>query len=102
MYDEHKHVHHLLRGLSSYMCAAAAIHVSAAALLVAGAGSARSSEDDGQEDVLEGEMAGGYSAAYAKLANASVPERPVLAEIADPKQFAESRLASFISRMGSS
>lgn len=67
-----------------------------------GVGSARSSEDDGQEDVLEGEGAGGYSAAYAKLANASMPERPVLAEIADPKQFAESRLASFISRMGSS
>lgn len=67
-----------------------------------GVGSARSSEDDGQEDVLEGEGAAGYSAAYAKLANASMPERPVLAEIADPKQFAESRLASFISRMGSS
>lgn len=47
--------------------------------------------------MLEGDGAGGYSAAYAKLANASVPERPVLAEIADPKQFAESRLASFMS-----
>jgi hypothetical protein len=48
------------------------------------------------------DVPGGYSAAYAKLANASVPERPVLAEIADPKQFAERSLASFISRMGSS
>lgn len=68
-----------------------------------GAGSARSSEDDGQEDIIDAADApGGYSAAYAKLANASVPERPVLAEIADPKQFAESSLASFISRMGSS
>jgi exportin-2 (importin alpha re-exporter) len=73
------------------------------ALLVSGAGSARSSEDDGQEEILDAaDVPGGYSAAYAKLANASMPERPVLAEIADPKQFAESRLASFISRMGSS
>lgn len=68
-----------------------------------GAGTARSSEDDGQEDILDAaDVPGGYSAAYAKLANASMPERPVLAEIADPKQFAETRLASFISRMGSS
>lgn len=52
--------------------------------------------------MLDLEAAGGYSAAYAKLANASIPERPVLAEIADPKQFAESSLASFMSRMGSS
>jgi hypothetical protein len=29
-----------------------------------------------------------------------VPERPVLAEIADPKQFAESSLASFLNRVG--
>lgn len=71
--------------------------------LAAGAGTARSSEDDEQEEVLDAADApGGYSAAYAKLANASVPERPVLAEIADPKQFAERSLASFISRMGSS
>jgi exportin-2 (importin alpha re-exporter) len=44
----------------------------------------------------------GYSAAYAKLANASMPERPVLGEIADPKQFAESRLASFMQRVSNS
>ena len=41
----------------------------------------------------------GYTAAYAKLANAAAPERPVLAEIADPKQFAESSLARFMSNM---
>ena len=35
----------------------------------------------------------GYSASFAKLANASRPDRPVLAEIADPKQYLESSLA---------
>jgi exportin-2 (importin alpha re-exporter) len=56
--------------------------------------------DEDQEDALE-ELAGaGYTAAYAKLANAYMPDRPVLSEIADPKQFAESSLASFMSRMG--
>ncbi|GAX80072.1 hypothetical protein CEUSTIGMA_g7510.t1 [Chlamydomonas eustigma] len=35
----------------------------------------------------------GYSTAYAKLANAARPERPVLAEIPDPKQYLESSLA---------
>lgn len=68
----------------------------------AGAGTARSSEDDGQEDIIDAADApGGYSAAYAKLANASMPERPVLSEIPDPKQFAERELAKFMSRMGS-
>lgn len=35
----------------------------------------------------------GYSAAYAKLANAAKVERPVLAEIADPKQYVQQALA---------
>ncbi|KAF8072350.1 hypothetical protein HT031_000009 [Scenedesmus sp. PABB004] len=56
-------------------------------------------QEDAGDDGLD-ELGGGYSAAYARLANASVPERPVLTEIADPKQFAESRLASFMTRMG--
>ncbi len=34
-----------------------------------------------------------YSAAYAKLANASRSERPALVEIADPKQYLETALA---------
>ncbi|WIA07912.1 hypothetical protein OEZ85_007391 [Tetradesmus obliquus] len=57
-------------------------------------------EEDGGEEGLE--FGAGYSAAYAKLANASMPERPVLSEIADPKQFAESRLASFMQRVSGS
>eukprot|EP00878_Enallax_costatus_P016271 GHUV01017068.1.p1 GENE.GHUV01017068.1~~GHUV01017068.1.p1 ORF type:complete len:703 (+),score=205.92 GHUV01017068.1:410-2518(+) len=57
-------------------------------------------EADGQEDGLDDVAGAGYTAAYAKLANASVPDRPVLAEIADPRQFAESSLASFMSRVG--
>ncbi|PNH01279.1 hypothetical protein TSOC_012848, partial [Tetrabaena socialis] len=35
----------------------------------------------------------GYSAAYARLANASKVERPVLAEIPDPKQYVQEALA---------
>lgn len=45
------------------------------------------------DDGLDMEEMQGYSAAYAKLANASKAERPVLAEIADPKQYLESSLA---------
>lgn len=66
------------------------------------AGTEAAADSDEQDDALD-EMAGaGYTAAYAKLANASLPERPVLAEIADPRQFAESSLASFMSKMGRS
>lgn len=57
-------------------------------------------EADGQEEVLDDVAGAGYTAAYAKLANASMPDRPVLAEIPDPRQFAESSLASFMSRVG--
>lgn len=60
---------------------------------------ASTGEEDGQEDALDELANAGYTAAYAKLANASMPERPVLSEIADPKQFAESRLASFLHRV---
>lgn len=35
----------------------------------------------------------GYSAAYARLANAAKQNRPVLAEIADPKQYLDASLA---------
>ncbi|KIY92319.1 hypothetical protein MNEG_15643 [Monoraphidium neglectum] len=42
----------------------------------------------------------GYAAAYAKLANACGPERPVLADIADPGQYAASSVASFVQRGG--
>jgi hypothetical protein len=35
----------------------------------------------------------GYVAAYAQLANAARPARPVLSEIADPKQFLDASLA---------
>ncbi|KAG1661631.1 hypothetical protein FOA52_002861 [Chlamydomonas sp. UWO 241] len=47
--------------------------------------------DEGLDEEMQG-----YSAAYAKLANASKAERPVLAEITDPKQYLEASLA----RMG--
>jgi exportin-2 (importin alpha re-exporter) len=47
--------------------------------------------DEGFDEEMQG-----YSAAYAKLANASKTERPVLAEITDPKQYLEASLA----RMG--
>lgn len=43
----------------------------------------------------------GYSAAYAKLANASRPERPVLAEITDPRQYLETSLARLCGGSGS-
>jgi len=57
--------------------------------------------DDGflDEDQLPGGVS--YSAAYAKLANASAPERPVLQDITDPQQYATSSLASFLQRVGS-
>ena len=44
--------------------------------------------DEGELEDMQG-----YSAAYAKLANASRPERPVLAEIQDPMQYLETSLA---------
>jgi exportin-2 (importin alpha re-exporter) len=44
-------------------------------------------EGDGQEEF------GGYSAAYAKLANASKAEQPVLPEIPDVKAYVQSALA---------
>lgn len=47
----------------------------------------------GQEDEEEFEESQGYSAAYAKLANASKPERQVLAEIQDPRVYFESSMA---------
>eukprot|EP00798_Chlamydomonas_sp_ICE-L_P012709 gene12709-15951_t len=52
----------------------------------------------GQDEEEElGGGAGGYSAAYAKLANASKPDRPVLVEIANPKQYMETSLAQLYS-----
>lgn len=55
-----------------------------------GGGSGGDGEDGGVEELEEMQ---GYSAAYAKLANASRAERPVLAEIPDPKQYLEASLA---------
>lgn len=46
-----------------------------------------------QEVEVEPEFEEGYSAAYARLANASRPERPVLAEIVDPKQYLQDTLS---------
>jgi hypothetical protein len=65
-------------------------------------GGALASLDDGflDEDQLPGGGAG-YAAAYAKLANAAAPERPVLADIPDTSQYAASSLASFLQRVGS-
>jgi hypothetical protein len=63
-----------------------------------GGGSGGPDADGGDDGIVEGLP--GYAAAYAKLANAAPPERPVLAEIADPRQFAEERLARFISSVG--
>ncbi|KAG2501736.1 hypothetical protein HYH03_000236 [Edaphochlamys debaryana] len=59
--------------------------------LSGGAGGAGSGQQEDEEPDFE-EMQG-YSAAYAKLANASKVERPVLAEIPDPKQYVEQALA---------
>jgi len=55
----------------------------------------KSSQDGAaqEDEELGAEEEQGYSAAYAKLANAARAERPVLAEIADPKQYLESSLA---------
>ena len=47
----------------------------------------------GMGDEGEMEEVQGYSAAYAKLANASRPDRPVLVEIQDPMQYLETSLA---------
>lgn len=55
----------------------------------AGAGGAGGQEEE-EPDFEEMQ---GYSAAYAKLANAAKVERPVLAEIADPKQYVQQALA---------
>lgn len=55
-----------------------------------GDNSALGASDDGVGELEEMQ---GYSAAFAKLANASRPDRPVLVEIADPKQYLESSLA---------
>jgi exportin-2 (importin alpha re-exporter) len=51
--------------------------------------------ESGLSEELTGELEElqGYSTAYAKLANAARLERPVLAEIPDPKQYLESSLA---------
>lgn len=54
-------------------------------------------EDDGEDELEELQ---GYSAAYAKLANATRVERPVLAEIADPKQYLEASLAQVMAQRG--
>ena len=68
---------------------------------VAGGGGADGGGDDARllldEEQLPG---GGYAAAYAKLANASGPERPVLADIPDPQQYAATSIASFMQRAG--
>lgn len=52
----------------------------------------------GLGDEGELEEVQGYSAAYAKLANASRPERPVLVEIKDPREY----LMDSINRMSKS
>lgn len=54
------------------------------------------------DDLLDEEQmpgGAGYAAAYAKLANASAPERPVLADIPDPGQYAANSIASFMQRV---
>jgi exportin-2 (importin alpha re-exporter) len=58
----------------------------------AAAGCPTGGEDDGDE--LE-ELAG-YSAAYAKLANASKADKPVLPEIADTRQYVDAMLAGIL------
>ncbi|KAI8462330.1 MAG: CAS/CSE protein, partial [Monoraphidium minutum] len=65
----------------------------------AGGGGGGVSADDLllDEEQLPG---GGYAAAYAKLANADAPERPVLADIPDPRQYAAASIASFMQRAG--
>ncbi|GBF96390.1 hypothetical protein Rsub_09189 [Raphidocelis subcapitata] len=68
------------------------------AAAAAGGGGGGGVEDLFDEDGLP---PGGYAAAYARLANAAPPERPVLAGIPDPAQFASNSLASFMQRAGS-
>ncbi|GIL79703.1 hypothetical protein Vretimale_12351 [Volvox reticuliferus] len=58
---------------------------------VSGGGAAGAAQQEEEEADFE-EMQG-YSAAYARLANASKVERPVLAEIADSKKFVQEALA---------
>lgn len=55
---------------------------------VGGQGGGAGLGDEGEMEEMQG-----YSTAYAKLANASRPERPVLAEIKDPMQYLETSLA---------
>ena len=52
------------------------------------------------EDALPG-AGPAYAAAYARLANAAAPERPVLADITDAGQYAASSIANFLQRVGS-
>ncbi len=66
----------------------------------ADASGAGQAADDAGEGLDEEAPGGMYSAAYARLAHAAQPERPVLAEIADPKQFAEASLAQFAGQHG--
>ena len=56
-------------------------------------GAAGGAGDGGEDAGGDLEEVQGYSAAYAKLANATRTERPVLAEITDPRQYLESSLA---------
>ena len=56
------------------------------------ASSGGASEEDGG-GTGEQEESQGYSAAYARLANAARAERPVLAEIPDPGQYLQAALA---------
>lgn len=67
--------------------------IKCAAPQVAGAENAGGAWEDGGADEEEG--FGGYMAAYCKLANAARAERPVLAEIADPRQYVEASLQRF-------
>ena len=53
------------------------------------------------EDALPG-AAPAYAAAYARLANAAAPDRPVLSDITDAGQYAASSIANFLQRVGGS
>eukprot|EP00198_Chlamydomonas_reinhardtii_P002761 XP_001692097.1 cellular apoptosis susceptibility protein [Chlamydomonas reinhardtii] len=58
--------------------------------LTGGGSQGGSGQEDEEPDFEEMQ---GYTAAYAKLANAAKTERPVLAEIPDPRQYVEAALA---------
>ncbi|KAG2451269.1 hypothetical protein HYH02_003876 [Chlamydomonas schloesseri] len=58
--------------------------------LTGGGSHGGSGQEDEEPDFEEMQ---GYTAAYAKLANAAKAERPVLGEIPDPKQYVEAALA---------